>query len=252
MTLGRFILKILAIDTSGLQAGAAIVCGDNSSYITIGEITLNARTGSKSFTHSEILMPAIEQLFLLTRLEARDVDYIAYTNGPGSFTGLRIGASSALALGYALNKPTIAVPTLDALAYNMINAGEEANIIPMLDARRGQIYTAIYKRNGEGKITRTTDFLALEASTFLKNQSSLKNTCVITLGDGADENYNVIKEFLPNANFAKLNNNRQRASSVGAWAIEKISEGLLPSENVEILYVREPQAVREREKKCIR
>jgi len=246
-------LKILAIDTSGLQAGAAIVNAysphgaQSSSYITIGEVTLNARTGENSYTHSEILMPAVEQLFKLTRLEPQDIDYVAYTNGPGSFTGLRIGASCALAMAHSLNKPAIAVPTLDALAYNTLNAGKEATIIPMLDARRGQVYTAVYSRCAEGKITRNTDFTALPVEEFLPAISGEK---IIFLGDGADKNRDIILNFLPRAIFASLNNNRQRASSVGVWAAEKIAANQDISREIEILYVRAPQAVREKEKKC--
>ncbi|MCL1788471.1 MAG: tRNA (adenosine(37)-N6)-threonylcarbamoyltransferase complex dimerization subunit type 1 TsaB, partial [Defluviitaleaceae bacterium] len=126
-------MKILSIDTSGLQAGAAIV----DDHVTIGEITLNARTGEKSWSHSEILMPGIHQLFKLTGICQHQIDYVAYTNGPGSFTGLRIGAATALGLAKGMGKPAISVPTLDALAYNMLGAGGSGLVVPMMDARRG-------------------------------------------------------------------------------------------------------------------
>jgi len=231
-------VKILAIDTSGQHAGAAIV--DN--YITIGEISFNARTGEKSWTHSEILTPGINQLFALTGIRKHEIDYIAYTNGPGSFTGLRIGASTALGLARGLNKPTIPVPTLDALAYNVLGLQNSGVVVPMLDARRGQVYSAIYtQENG-----RMTDYLALPVEELLAKV--LDSSLVTVLGDGASEYASIISTALPNAIFAKQNNNRQRASSVALCAMELIATGFVPNDNVNILYVRAPQAVQQKKK----
>jgi len=256
-------LKILAIDTSGLQAGAAIVSFTDSSSYIIGEIFLNARTGEKSWTHSEILMPGVEQLFHLTRLEPKDIDYVAYTCGPGSFTGLRIGAACALGIARALNKPAIPVPTLDALAYNALGAGGRCFIIPMLDARRGQVYTAIFCREAEGLIKKATDcfphandltendteYMALPVEEVLQRLRKYSNSGrILFLGDGADVNIGVILEAFPAALSPPANNNRQRAASAAVWAAEKISAGHKFSDTPEILYVRAPQAVREKEK----
>jgi tRNA threonylcarbamoyladenosine biosynthesis protein TsaB len=240
-------LKILAIDTSGLQAGAAIVATEDiSSYITVGEILLNARTGEKTWTHSEILMPGVEQLFALTRLQPKDIDYVAYTCGPGSFTGLRIGAASAIAIARALNKPAIPVPTLDALAYNALGVGSRYYVVPMLDARRGQIYTAIYYRNMDGMIIRDTKYMALAIEDFLLELRTYATSGrMMFFGDGADANVNVIREKFPKATFPAANNNRQRASSAAVWAAEKISNGYEFPDTSEIIYVRAPQAVRE-------
>ena len=230
-------MRILGIDTSGQQATAAIV--DN--YITIGEILLNARTGEKSWTHSEILMPGIDSMFNLTGLGIKDIDYVAYTNGPGSFTGLRIGASTALGLARGLNKPVIAVPTLDALAYNIpMDSGQ---IVPMMDARRGQVYFAVYC---DGK--RITDYEALPVSEVLTKLNISKP--VIFLGDGADSYREEIVEKLPTAQFVKQNLNRIKASSVAVRALENLEKAQSPSDNVEISYIRAPQAVREAEAKA--
>ncbi|MCL2388017.1 MAG: tRNA (adenosine(37)-N6)-threonylcarbamoyltransferase complex dimerization subunit type 1 TsaB [Defluviitaleaceae bacterium] len=244
-------IKILAIDTSGEQAGVAIVAAKDAAYITVGEVTLNARTGEKAWTHSEILMPAVEQLFELTRLSPSDIDFVAYSNGPGSFTGLRIGAASALGIARSLNIPAIPVPTIDALAYNVLGTGDNLFIVPMLDARRGQVYTAIYFRNDDGTIERIMNFMALPVVEFLSYFVD-SDMYVVFLGDGADANAEVIRAAIPNAIFAPANNNRQRASSVGVWAIEKILAGCEFSKDVEILYVRAPQAVREAERKILR
>ena len=233
-------MKVLAIDTSGQQAGAAII--DN--YITIGEVQLNARTGEKSWTHSEILMPGIDSMFKLTGLRVEDIDYVAYTSGPGSFTGLRIGASTALGLARGLNKPAIAVPTLDSLAYNVI--GALGLVVPMMDARRNQVYFAAFV--GEERVT---DYLALPVNEAMSavgklvSERNLPN--VILLGDGADAYRDEILQNSPNVklNFAKPNLNRQRASSVGLWALEHLENAASPIAEAEIMYVRAPQAVRD-------
>jgi len=237
-------MKILAIDTSGQQAGAAILDG----YITIGEIILNARTGEKSWTHSEILMPGIDQLFALTGTARHDIDYIAYTNGPGSFTGLRIGASTALGLAAGLNRPTVAVPTLDALAYNVKGTGVCRLVVPLMDARRGQVYAAVYEDDVANGMKRITDYLAVSAKD-LAEMSIINDTPVIFLGDGACANREFLQSTIPHAAFTPQNNNRQRASSAAVWAMEQILAGYTPPDNPEILYVRAPQAILDLERK---
>ena len=240
--------KILAIDTSGQLACAAIVEASHNEYIVIGEITLNARTGEKSWTHSEILMPGVDQIFNLTGISMQELDYIAYTSGPGSFTGLRIGASTALGLAKGLNKPTIPVPTLDSLAYNML--GINSFIVPMMDARRGQVYSAVYESKGH-TLKRVTDYLALPVEDMLKHCASeaysTANSSTYFLGDGACAYKETIKLILPHAIFIPTNNNRQQASSVAICAAQQLKNGFLPScdNNVEILYVRAPQAVQD-------
>lgn len=233
-------MKILAIDTSGEQACAAIV----DDYIVVGEIALNARTGEKSWTHSEILMPGVDQLFALTGVAKHSIDYIAYTNGPGSFTGLRIGASCALGLAHGLNKPSVPVPTLDTLAYNMLGTGGSGLVVPLMDARKQQVYTAIYQ--GEA-LTRTTDYMAIPVEDLIEKLKG--ESQIVFLGDGATAYENILKTALPHAIFAPQNNNRQRASSAAVWAMAQIKQGITPPEKVEILYVRAPQAVQELEKK---
>ena len=227
-------MNVLAIDTSGQQACAAIV--DN--YITIGEILLNARTGEKSWTHSEILMPGIDSMLKLTGLCMTDVDCLAYTSGPGSFTGLRIGASTALGLARGLNKPIIAVPTLDALAYNgLIDNGV---VVPMMDARRGQVYFAVY--NGKNRVTDYSVLSVDEAMDVLES-ITVRVANIVFLGDGADAYREEILARMPTAQFAKQNLNRLRASSVGTWAWENFDKVKKPSDAADILYVRAPQAV---------
>jgi len=134
-------VKILSIDTSGKQAGAAIM----DEYITIGEIIINAQSGPKTWHHSEILMPGIERLFALCGMELSDMDYVAYTSGPGSFTGIRIGIATAKGLSGPNNIPVIPITSLEALAHNVKNS--EDHICSIIDAKNGQVYCGIFDKN---------------------------------------------------------------------------------------------------------
>ena len=266
-------MKILAIDTSGQQAGAAIV----DEYITIGEIMINAQSGPKTWHHSEILMPAVERLFALSGQNIEDMDYVAYTAGPGSFTGIRIGAATALGLARSIAKPAIAVPTLDSLAYNVLGMG--MLVVPLMDARRGQVYAAIYRAEHTGKFTRLTDYFAAPIEDVIKRVGELaagsdadfaRQCCsdVIFLGDGADAYKPEITSGYPKAKFAPANANRQRPASVGLCAIHQLISANAVSCNLaaalnqsvgvssyldssgnpasipELIYIRDPQAVR--------
>lgn len=129
-------MNILGIDSSGLVASVALLCDD----ILVGEYTIHNKK-----THSQTLLPMIEAMLAMAELPVQEVDAIAVAAGPGSFTGLRIGASTAKGLGQALNIPLIAVPTLEGLAYNL--AGADALVCSLMDARRNQAYYGIYRVN---------------------------------------------------------------------------------------------------------
>ena len=120
-------MKILALDTTGLVASVALV-DENK---TIAEFTTNYKK-----THSQTIMPMVENLKNMVDLDLSTIDYIACACGPGSFTGLRIGAATAKGLAHGLDIPVIPVPTLDALAYNMF--GTNKLVVPIMDARRNQ------------------------------------------------------------------------------------------------------------------
>ena len=134
-------MRVLAIDSSGLTATVAVV----EETQTVAEYTINYKK-----THSQTLLPMIDEVVKMTELDLGTIDAIAVAGGPGSFTGLRIGSATAKGLGLALNKPLIHVPTVDGLAYNVF--GCEDIICPIMDARRNQVYTGIYtfsKKAGE-------------------------------------------------------------------------------------------------------
>ena len=233
-------MKILALDTTGKQAGAAIV----DEYITIGEITINAQSGQNTWHHSQILMPAVERLFALSGQDIADMDYVAYTAGPGSFTGIRIGAATALGLGRSIGRPAVAVPTLDSLAYNMLGILPDGTLVaPLMDARSKQVYAAIYQAK-PGKLTRLTDYFIAPIGEALERVGAY-NALVIFLGDGADA-YKQDVEAYPGAVIAPANSNRQRPASVGLCAMHQLAEsgGSPLSSSPQLIYIREPQAVR--------
>lgn len=127
-------MKILALDSSGLVASVALAEDDN----LIAEYTIQYKK-----THSQTLLPMLEEIRNMVELDLSAVDAIAVAAGPGSFTGLRIGSATAKGLAFALEKPIVPVPTLEGLAYQMY--GTDAAVCPIMDARRSQVYTGIYE-----------------------------------------------------------------------------------------------------------
>jgi len=132
-------MPILALETSTLVSSVAVATSDT----LLAEITLQTKK-----THSEILMPHIDQLLKMAQLGKKDIKAIAVSIGPGSFTGLRIGLSTAKALAYGLNIPVIGVSTLAAMAYGCPVPG--VILSPILDAQKGNVYQSLFEwRNGE-------------------------------------------------------------------------------------------------------
>ena len=127
-------MKILALDSSGLVASVAVLEDD----ALLAEYTMNYKK-----THSQTLLPMLDEMAKMIDLDLNTIDAIAVAGGPGSFTGLRIGSATAKGLGLALSIPIIPVPTVDALAYNLY--GSDKLICPIMDARRNQVYTGIYR-----------------------------------------------------------------------------------------------------------
>ena len=127
-------MRILALDSSGLVATVAILEDEQ----TIAEYTVNYKK-----THSQTLLPMLDEIVKMTEFDLSTVDAIAVAGGPGSFTGLRIGSATAKGLGLALDKPLIHIPTVDGMAYQLFGNG--GLICPIMDARRNQVYTGIYR-----------------------------------------------------------------------------------------------------------
>ncbi|MEA5085410.1 MAG: tRNA (adenosine(37)-N6)-threonylcarbamoyltransferase complex dimerization subunit type 1 TsaB [Lachnospiraceae bacterium] len=229
-------MKILAIDTSGLVASCAITEDGKC----LAEYTLNYK-----MTHSQTIMPMIDEIVKMTEFDLKTLDYIACSEGPGSFTGLRIGAATAKGLAHGLNIDIIPVPTLSALAYNIFNT--DKFICPIMDARRNQVYAGIFKwKNG---ILETVSPEYARSIDEIIEMASLSGLETIFLGDGVP----VYKEKLMESNrfiLAPANCNLQRASSVAALAEVLVQEGkaVKGSEFIPV-YLRKPQAERELEER---
>ncbi|MBQ9156178.1 MAG: tRNA (adenosine(37)-N6)-threonylcarbamoyltransferase complex dimerization subunit type 1 TsaB [Eubacterium sp.] len=238
-------MKILALDSSGLVASAAIL--DEESVIA--EYTMNYKK-----THSQTLLPMVDEIVRMTQQDLKTLDAIAVAAGPGSFTGLRIGSATAKGLGQALNKPLISVPTLEGLAYNLF--GSESIICPMMDARRKQVYTGIYTWSDEvfQVLMDQTACPVEEVLLDCVRYSRKADRPVILLGDGVPVYREMIGEKLAEAGthylFAPPHLNRQRAGAVGVRALELAREGKLETAASHVpVYLRKSQAERELERK---
>lgn len=208
-------MKILAIDSSGLTASVALWEDD----LTLAEFLIHAKK-----THSQTLLPMLDETARMTELELDTIDAIAVAAGPGSFTGLRIGSATAKGLGLALKKPLIHIPTLHGLAYNL--CGTDKIVCPIMDARRGQVYTGIYEFAGNDLVV-LEDQMAVSIEE-LGEKLSAYDREIIFLGDGVP----VFTEALTGQImagrrifFAPAHMNRQRAAAVGALAIRYFRAG---------------------------
>ncbi len=235
-------MKILGIDSSGLVAGVAVVEDD----ILLGEYTLNYKK-----THSQTLLPMLDELREMIELDLQTIDAIAIAAGPGSFTGLRIGAATAKGLGLALNKPLVEVPTLKGLAYNLY--GTERLVCPLMDARRNQVYTGIYRFVPEGTGFALVDLMeqsAMDIREVIARLNELQRD-VIFLGDGVPVYREILEQELEvNYAYASPANNRQRAASVAALGSVLFAQGqTVSAADHRPEYLRKSQAEREQDEK---
>lgn len=231
-------MKILALDSSGLVASVAIVEDDN----LLGEYTINYKK-----THSQTLLPMLDEVAKMIELDMKTIDGIAVSHGPGSFTGLRIGSATAKGLALALDKQIVSVPTIDAMAYNLWGCADL--VCPIMDARRQQVYTGVYNfENGKMNTLVSQCVLMIDELIDKLNEMGQK---VIFLGDGVDVFAEYIKEKITVLyDFAPASNNKQRASSVAALGMIMWQQGKAEdAKNHKPDYLRLSQAERERQER---
>jgi len=229
-------MRILALDTSTNVATIAILEDD----VIIGEYSCNIGK-----THSQRLMPMIQNLLEKVNLCATDMDAFSASIGPGSFTGLRIGVTTVKAMAFAANKPVISVYTLDALAFNV--SMSKALICPMIDARNSNVFTAIY-RFVNGKLERLTDYLGIHINELANIIRPMEGEIVL-LGDACSMHKDYFAlELGERVNIAPPNTALAKASSVAMLARNAFLEGKLEScYDMVPFYLRKTQAERERE-----
>lgn len=236
-------MKILSLESSAQTASAAL-CED-------GElIALHSR--NSGLTHSETLLPTIESLLGPAGFSVGDIDLFACAVGPGSFTGVRIGAATIKGLAFGRGKPCIGVSTLEALALNLIDL--DGIICPVMNARRGQVYNALFDCRG-ARLTRLTPDRALSLDELKAELASLVKDPVLSApaaiskiylcGDGYDITRDALSALRPTVPSELLL--RQNAYSVARLALELYRQGVRTTDaELAPVYLRMPQAERER------
>ncbi|HIX59115.1 MAG TPA: tRNA (adenosine(37)-N6)-threonylcarbamoyltransferase complex dimerization subunit type 1 TsaB [Candidatus Blautia gallistercoris] len=231
-------MKILGLDSSGIVASVAVV----EEETLLAEYTVDYKK-----THSQTLLPMLDTIGKMIELDMQTIDAIAVAAGPGSFTGLRIGSATAKGLGLALEKPIVAVPTTEALAYNLF--GSRGIVCPLMDARRNQVYTGIYRFRGNEMVT-VEGQMAVDIDMVAEKLNALGEE-VIFLGDGVPVFREILKEKIQvPCIFAPAHVNKQRASAVAALGLVYARQGRLESAaEHKPEYLRMSQAERERKER---
>ena len=205
-------MLILGIDTATSCGGIGLIDDDE----IVAEYTF-----PREETPSAQLVPAIKTLLEKARIDLGGIDGMAVSLGPGSFTGLRVGLSAVKGLALATEKPVAGVPTLDALAAQL--PPTTAQICPLVDARKGEVYTALYKQGGNGKVEQLTPYQVLSPSRLLE-ELSLQET--VFVGDGVE----VFGEFIvarlgDNALFAPPHLRLLRGTTVAGLGLQRLVHG---------------------------
>ena len=229
-------MKILAIECSATACSAAVL--EDEKVIASGYVNVK-------LTHSQTLMPMVEQMLKSSTTDLNDIEGFAVSAGPGSFTGIRIGISAIKGLAAPKKLPCVGVSTLRAMAENYSDS--DCIVCAVMDARCNQVYNALFDISG-GKITRLCEDRALmcnELAENLKILSQNENKYVIIVGDGAE----ILYPFVKDLDFVSLSASARRyqnAVGVGMAAIEDFKNNkCISSEELLPVYLRLPQAERE-------
>lgn len=225
-------MRILGIDTSTMVGSIAVTDG----YQLLSEYILRVDE-----THSSRLVPAIDQVLRDAGLQIGDMDGLAVSQGPGSFTGLRIGMATMKGLALALGKPLAGVPTLDALAWSVPLVS--IRVCPMIDARMGEVYAAVYNFR-DGSLHRTSDYMVSTVQNLL---SDFKGRTLF-FGTGASLYRSLILETLgDDAVFLPFDCEAPRASVVAFLAHRRLErDESVDLDGLEPIYVRRSEAERKR------
>lgn len=228
-------MLVLAIDTATKIGSVALY---DSKLGIIGELNLYVKVN-----HSAVIMSMIDNLFKMTKLTIKDVDRVAVTIGPGSFTGIRIGVAVAKGLCFGSHRSIVGINELDLIAQGF--EGNEGTIVPLLDARKERVYYSIFEKK-EG-FERVSEYKDGEIRDLL---ATLKDKKVLFCGDGAIAYEKIIKEVLgEDGKIVSKANSIPRAAIAGQLAIERDGDNLY---TLEPFYVNKSQAEREREERIKR
>lgn len=229
-------MKVLAIESASITASCAVSEDGN----LLGEYTLNHKK-----THSEKLMPLIESLMNELGLKIQDIDVVAVSEGPGSYTGLRIGAAIAKSLSFAADIPIASVPTTKSLAGNIFDLNKL--IVPVMDAKAGRIYTGIYKWEN-GALTTVREQFPCNIDELIDILNGYEESLIFN-GDGSVNYRNIIEEKLNRmAHFATSRFNYLNASTIASIGYGMALNGeLIRASDFKPQYLRLSQAERNKE-----
>ena len=228
-------IRILALDSTAEVSSVCVCEGEK----LVCEITVN--TGN---THSQTLLPAVEQTLKMAEMSVNDIDVFACSTGPGSFTGVRIGVATIKGIAYGKGKPCVSVSTLEALAYNLI--GNEGMVCPVMNARRSQVYNALFECEG-GNLKRVCDDRALAISE-LDEELSSKTEPIYLSGDG----YEITEKGFEKTKISYVPERQryQSAYNVAQIALKKYELGeYVDDATLAPIYLRPSQAERERQER---
>lgn len=229
-------MRILAIETSSHVASVAVL----DDHTLLGEFTVNHPK-----THSQKLMPLLEALLEGLELKIKDMDYLAVSEGPGSFTGVRIGLSAAKGLAQPHDLPIIAVSSLEATVQPF--KGFDGWICPLMDARKNEIYTGLYKFENDDFVQIMPE-CAIEPESWFRaileasEEDLVHPSKIMFLGDGLPKYETVLKELFGELYLSAPEAfNRQRASSVAQLAVKRLDTAVYYNE-VQANYMRKSEA----------
>ena len=228
-------LKILAFDSTAKVASVAV---------SDGERVLSYYNIDNGLTQSELLLPMAEDMLRSLKLGFSDIGAVACSVGPGSFTGVRIGVSIAKGIAFGKDMPCIEISTLEALAENA--AGLSGIILPCMDARRGQFYTAIFESDGDG-LRRLTPDEALSAAELAERLGEYRGKTIYAVGDGYATAHKLLSPLGVTLQSTPMMLRDQSAASIARVAARKLASGCTVSDkDLSPTYLRLPQAERER------
>ncbi|MBE6625773.1 MAG: tRNA (adenosine(37)-N6)-threonylcarbamoyltransferase complex dimerization subunit type 1 TsaB [Ruminococcaceae bacterium] len=232
-------MKILSLDTSAKTATAALV----------SDSELVAEYSILTTTHSTTLLPMIESIFKLAGIKAEDVDLYAVTVGPGSFTGIRIGVSTVKGLAFAYNTPCVGVSALSAMAENL--GGLDGIIVPVIDARRDMVYTALFRSLPDGSVERLTEDMQISIDELFELLGEYRDTRIYFTGDA----YTKVSERFSNheQGITPVKLRAQSAYGVASAGLKLWNntedKSALTAAALMPVYLRKSQAEREREER---
>jgi len=221
-------MLILGLDSSAQSASCAVFESDKGKLFAYAFANVPA-------THSETLLPLTESVLKAAKLTFADIDAFAVTNGPGSFTGLRIGVSAVKGMAFALNKPVCGVSTLLALAHNLV--GGDMIACAVMDARRGEFYNALFDISGE-EINRLTPDRAIRADELGSELAEFGEKRIVFVGDGAEKAH----DYFDGAGILAPEIMRYQNAASACMA----AKSFVSASELAPIYIRKPQAERER------